>query len=37
MRVNRRFLYWGVFLVAIGGVLVAADLSAADSATIADA
>jgi hypothetical protein len=37
MRVNRRFLYWGVFLVAIGGVLVAADLSAVDSATIEDA
>jgi hypothetical protein len=37
MRVNRRFLYWGVFLVAIGGVLVAADLSAVDSGTIADA
>jgi len=37
MRVNRRFLYWGVFLVAIGGVLVAADLSAVDAATIADA
>jgi hypothetical protein len=37
MRVNRRFLYWGVFLVAIGGVLVAADLQAVDAATIADA
>lgn len=37
MRVNRRFLYWGVFLVAVGGVLVAADLSAVDSTTIADA
>lgn len=37
MRVNRRFLYWGVFLVAIGGVLVVADLAAIDSATIADA
>ena len=36
MRVNRRFLYWGVFLVAIGGVLVAADLAAVDSSTIAD-
>lgn len=34
MRVNRRFLYWGVFLVAIGGVLVVADLAAVDSATI---
>lgn len=37
MRVNRRFLYWGVFLVAVGGVLVAADLSAVDSTAIADA
>lgn len=37
MRVNRRFLYWGVFLVAIGGVLVAADLGRVDAATIADA
>ena len=37
MRVNRRFLYWGVFLVAIGGVLVAADLNAVDEATIVDA
>jgi hypothetical protein len=37
MRVNRRFLYWGVFLVSIGGVLVAADLAAVDSATITDA
>ncbi len=37
MRVNRRFLYWGVFLVAIGAVLVAADLHAVDAATIADA
>ncbi len=37
MRVNRRFLYWGVFLVAIGGVLVAADLRVVDSTTIADA
>ncbi len=37
MRVNRRFLYWGVFLVAIGGVLVAVDLAAVDSSTVADA
>jgi hypothetical protein len=36
MRVNRRFLYWGVFLLAIGGVLVVADLGV-DEATIADA
>ena len=37
MRVNRRFLYFGVFLVAIGGVLVAADLSSIDAAAITDA
>jgi hypothetical protein len=37
MRVNRRFLYWGIFLVAIGGVLVAADLHALDTPTLADA
>jgi hypothetical protein len=37
MRVNRRFLGWGVFLVAVGGVLVVADLGAVDTATIADA
>jgi hypothetical protein len=37
MRVNRRFLYWGILLVAIGGVLVAADVRAVDTATLADA
>jgi hypothetical protein len=37
MRVNRRFLNWGVFLVAIGSVLVVADLAAVDSTAIADA
>ena len=37
MRVNRRFLYWGILLVAIGGVLVAADIRAADTATLKDA
>lgn len=36
MRVNRRFLYLGVFLAAIGGVLVAADLGRVDSSIIAD-
>ncbi len=36
MRINRRFLYWGVFLVAIGGVLVATDLTAVDTTTITD-
>jgi hypothetical protein len=36
MRVNRRFLYWGIFLVAIGGVLVAADVGGLDSGAIAD-
>lgn len=37
MRVNRRFLYWGVFLLAIGAVLVVADLRGDDTAVIADA
>jgi hypothetical protein len=37
MRVNRRFLFWGIFLVAIGGVLVAADLGAVDTPTLTDA
>ena len=37
MRVNRRFLYWGIVLVAVGSVLVAADLQAVDTATLTDA
>lgn len=36
MRVNRRFLYAGVFLIAVGGVLVAADLGAVDSPRLTD-
>ncbi len=36
MRINRTFLYWGIFLVSIGGVLVAADVGGLDSGTIAD-
>jgi hypothetical protein len=36
MRINRRFLYFGVFLVALGTVLVAADLDGVDEATITD-
>lgn len=36
MRVNRRFLYWGILLVAVGGVLVAADLGAVDTPTLTD-
>ena len=36
MRVNRPFLYSGVFLVAIGGVLVAANLDAIGTADLAD-
>lgn len=36
MRVNRKFLYAGLFLVAIGGVVVAADQGAVDAATLAD-
>jgi hypothetical protein len=37
MRVNRTLLYAGVFLVAIGGVVVAADLGVVDEAILADA
>ena len=37
MRIHRRFLYAGVFLVAIGGVLVASDQRAVDTATLTDA
>lgn len=36
MRVNRRFLYWGIVFVAIGGVLVATDLGAVDTPTLTD-
>jgi hypothetical protein len=36
MQINRRFLYAGVFLVAIGAVLVAADLGDVDTAGRAD-
>lgn len=37
MRVNRTFLYAGVFLLALGGVVVIADLIDADTSLIADA
>lgn len=37
MRVNRTFLYWGVFLAALGGVLVIADLNGVDESTWGDA
>lgn len=37
MRVNRKFIYTGVFLVAIGAVLVAADLGGVASATLQEA
>jgi len=36
MQVNTRFLYWGIFLVAIGGVLVAADLRVVDAPTLTE-
>jgi len=36
MRVNRKFLYAGVFLIAVGGVLVSADLAAVDTARLTD-
>lgn len=37
MRVNRTFLYAGVFLLMLGGVVVIADLVDADTSIIADA
>ena len=37
MRVNRKFLYLGVFLAAIGGIVVAADLAGTESTVIRDA
>jgi len=37
MQVNRKLLYWGTFLVAVGGVLVATNLGALDTATLTDA
>jgi hypothetical protein len=36
MRVNRGLLYWGVLLVAIGGVLVAADLGLVPTTALTD-
>src|SRR5258706_9262519 len=36
MRVNPLFLYWGIFFVAIGGILVASDLRAVDTPTLTD-
>jgi hypothetical protein len=36
MRVNRTLLYTGIFLVAIGGVVVVADLGVVDEAVLAD-
>jgi hypothetical protein len=35
MAINRRFLYAGLFLVALGGVLVAVDLSTVDTSALA--
>jgi len=37
MTANRRFLYWGVLLIALGGILVAADLELVGESTIRDA
>jgi hypothetical protein len=37
MRVNRKFLYWGVFLLAMGVVMVAADLDGIDESVVGDA
>jgi hypothetical protein len=36
MRVNRTYLYWGVFLLALGGAIVAVNVIAPDPAAIAD-
>jgi hypothetical protein len=36
MRVNRRFLYWGIVLASVGGVLVAADLGTLDTARLTE-
>ena len=37
MAINRRFLYVGLFLVALGGVFVAVDLSAVNTTVLANA
>jgi hypothetical protein len=37
MAINRRFLYAGLFLVAVGGVLVAVELSTVDTSVISNA
>jgi hypothetical protein len=37
MAINRRFLYAGLFLVALGGVLVLVDLAAVDTAALSSA
>ena len=37
MRVNRKFLYWGVFLVAMGAVLVIAETNGVGETTLTDA
>jgi hypothetical protein len=37
LAINRRFLYVGLFLVALGGVFVAVDLSAMDTTVLASA
>jgi hypothetical protein len=36
MRVNNRLLFWGVLLVAVGGVLVASDLRIVDTPTLTE-
>lgn len=37
LAINRRFLYVGLFLVALGGVLIAVDVSAVDSSVLSSA
>jgi len=36
MAINRRFLYAGLFLVALGGVVVVADLAMVDSSALSN-
>ncbi|MEZ0241439.1 MAG: DUF5668 domain-containing protein [Chloroflexota bacterium] len=36
MRINRKFLYWGTFLVAVGAVLVAANLGGIGTEALTD-
>jgi hypothetical protein len=37
MTANRRYLYWGAFFIALGGVMVAVDRGAVDASAVVDA